>query len=63
MGRSLRLGKHVVFFFFDVMANALGQDGEFSVEMIVVRVHGVQFGDEELGDMMFLIGLIHHPVF
>ena len=57
---SLGLGQQFVFFFSDVMPHAFREDGEFRLAMVSTSPIQVEFGDENLGDVMLLVGLIHN---
>ena len=43
-----------------MVPHALGQHGEFCLAMIVAAALAIQFGNQDTGDVMLLVGLVHH---
>src|SRR4029453_10651506 len=44
----------------NVMSHIFSQNNKFGFILIFTPFHRIQFSDQQLGNMMFLIGLIHH---
>jgi len=56
----LGLREHLVFFFLDVMPHALGKNGELRVAMVSAAPLEVEFCDQNPGDVVLFVGLIHN---
>jgi hypothetical protein len=46
-----------------VVTDAFGQNLEFGVPMVFIAGHLFKFGNQNLGDMMLLVSLIHNSFF
>ena len=58
-GKGFRLGKHLFLFLLDVVAHAFRKNRELGFAMIAVPRRAVELRDQNLGDMVLLIGFVH----
>src|SRR3989442_1429171 len=56
--RGPGLWKHLVFLFLNVMPNVLREDEELCIKVAFGAIHLIEFGDEQLGDVVLFVGLV-----